>query len=293
MPERKPGDWDCPDCSHVNFAWRKECEYCPDAKRPRSALAAASRPGDWTCTECGNLNFKFRMACHGCRHPKPSSGKNGPPMWWCRTCRFDIYPSKDKCGKCETPRPQRFPDLKIANVMSIGASMFACTACQAIVHNDHGPTCPSCRRTFTCDQGATPGVSQWTDTPLTEADREKEHLEKEKQRQEKEALERQKRKRELEDAALDDERRRVQRIEAKAALDRRVLEAAAVTVDLDPTHDVESDPECKICMTFRIALTFYPCQHACVCRTCYAAMTNPKSCPICRGPVRGAINARF
>lgn len=35
----------------------------------------AEREGDWICPECKNLNFAFRLYCNRCKHPKENSDK--------------------------------------------------------------------------------------------------------------------------------------------------------------------------------------------------------------------------
>uniref|UniRef100_A0A453NQ87 RanBP2-type domain-containing protein n=1 Tax=Aegilops tauschii subsp. strangulata TaxID=200361 RepID=A0A453NQ87_AEGTS len=73
---RKPGDWDCRSCQHLNFSRRDLCQRCGE---PRSAADRGSgssfgtgfgagsdvRPGDWYCT-CGAHNFASRSSCFKC-----------------------------------------------------------------------------------------------------------------------------------------------------------------------------------------------------------------------------------
>lgn len=40
--------------------------------------------GDWNCSKCGNLNFSFRQKCNKCESPKPLSNPFG--------CAFYIFP---------------------------------------------------------------------------------------------------------------------------------------------------------------------------------------------------------
>jgi len=39
---------------------------------------------------------------------------------------------------------------------------------------------------------------------------------------------------------------------------------------------------CKVCLDKRIDIVLYPCSHACICSSCYAKLSVPKYCPICR-----------
>ncbi|PWZ24195.1 hypothetical protein Zm00014a_012220 [Zea mays] len=82
---RKPGDWDCRACQHLNFSRRDACQRCsePRGVGDRSGgggdlggrggssfgggFGAGSdvRPGDWYCS-CGAHNFASRSNCFRC-----------------------------------------------------------------------------------------------------------------------------------------------------------------------------------------------------------------------------------
>ncbi|XP_074573004.1 ranBP2-type zinc finger protein At1g67325-like [Curcuma longa] len=77
------GDWVCPKCENVNFAFRTTCNMkkC-GAPRPASVGNRTSGKdkvdapeGSWTCDKCNNLNYPFRNMCNrkGCGSEKPSS----------------------------------------------------------------------------------------------------------------------------------------------------------------------------------------------------------------------------
>ncbi|KAJ1439519.1 Zinc finger, RanBP2-type [Sesbania bispinosa] len=71
------GDWICPKCDNVNFAFRTTCnmKHC-GAPRPGPSQPNASIPeGSWTCGKCGNLNYPFRNVCNrkGCGSEKTAS----------------------------------------------------------------------------------------------------------------------------------------------------------------------------------------------------------------------------
>ncbi|EMS55954.1 Uncharacterized RNA-binding protein C17H9.04c [Triticum urartu] len=102
---RKPGDWDCRSCQHLNFSRRDLCQRCSE---PRSAADRGSvggalggdyanfggrvgggssfgtgfgagsdvRPGDWYCT-CGAHNFASRSSCFKCAAFKEEAAVNG------------------------------------------------------------------------------------------------------------------------------------------------------------------------------------------------------------------------
>jgi hypothetical protein len=73
--QRKPGDWNCKYCEHLNFSRRDFCQKC---RNPRPDLQFGDghgtggvltsldiRPGDWYCT-CGYHNFASRSSCFNC-----------------------------------------------------------------------------------------------------------------------------------------------------------------------------------------------------------------------------------
>ena len=92
---RKPGDWDCGACHHLNFSRRDSCQRCGDL-RPSDRIEVGSffaggridfgsfgggrdvRPGDWYCP-CGYHNFASRSNCFKCGNFKDefSAGFNG------------------------------------------------------------------------------------------------------------------------------------------------------------------------------------------------------------------------
>ncbi|XP_072959306.1 RNA-binding protein involved in heterochromatin assembly dri1 isoform X1 [Typha angustifolia] len=93
---RKPGDWNCRSCQHLNFSRRDSCQRCGD-QRPsggdRSEYASFGagrsggssfgfsggsdvRPGDWYCS-CGYHNFASRSSCFKCGAFKDDSASGG------------------------------------------------------------------------------------------------------------------------------------------------------------------------------------------------------------------------
>ena len=96
---RKPGDWDCRACQHLNFSRRDLCQRCGE---PRGAADRGSggggdyanfggrggssfgggfgagsdvRPGDWLCS-CGAHNFASRSNCFKCSAFKEEAAVN-------------------------------------------------------------------------------------------------------------------------------------------------------------------------------------------------------------------------
>ncbi|XP_015889469.1 ranBP2-type zinc finger protein At1g67325-like [Ziziphus jujuba] len=75
------GDWVCPKCENVNFAFRtvcnmKKCGAARPSPGPNPSNSGAPE-GSWTCDKCGNLNYPFRTVCNRkeCAAEKPGSSK--------------------------------------------------------------------------------------------------------------------------------------------------------------------------------------------------------------------------
>ncbi|XP_042419714.1 TATA-binding protein-associated factor 2N-like [Zingiber officinale] len=90
---RKPGDWTCRSCQHLNFSRRDSCQRCGDPRPSSERSDHASfgsgggragggssfgfagsdvRPGDWYCS-CGAHNFASRSSCFKCAAAKEDS----------------------------------------------------------------------------------------------------------------------------------------------------------------------------------------------------------------------------
>ena len=142
---------------------------------------------------------------------------------------------------------------------------------------NHGKVCDACGADLGVSIGATTPSVRWGDVPgdrkrAAEDAEEKQHLN-----------------------ILRAKKRRVSQLKRLADLAQKEKDLAIQKVDLDPSHDVEGEPECKICMVTRIALAVTPCMHACICRGCYQKLkeTNATTCPICRGEIKSVINMKF
>lgn len=131
--QAKPGDWWCPLCGDLVFAWRNSCNSCGyaglppalpviagllggaagTAKGDRGGLAqptnlAAGKPGDWLCPTCSNVCFSHRPSCNKCGTPKDTGAerigvKHGD--WTCPNCGDLVFASKSVCSLCQTPKP--------------------------------------------------------------------------------------------------------------------------------------------------------------------------------------------
>ena len=139
------GDWICPTCKALVFAFRNDCFRCHTV-RPEKAGAAVMvmprqpprtdvhpegdvRDGDWLCDSCGGHNFATKIACFTCRCPRPPGyalpaategeeaenreGKMGttvlPGDWTCPNCKENVFAKRNRCYKCSTSRPAPGP----------------------------------------------------------------------------------------------------------------------------------------------------------------------------------------
>jgi hypothetical protein len=92
---RKPGDWDCRACQHLNFSRRDLCQRCSE---PRGAADRGSTGGDYA-------NFGGRDAGFGGRGGSSFGGGFGagsdvrPGDWYC-SCGAHNFASRSSCFKC-------------------------------------------------------------------------------------------------------------------------------------------------------------------------------------------------
>ncbi|OEL21405.1 hypothetical protein BAE44_0017577 [Dichanthelium oligosanthes] len=136
--QRKPGDWNCKNCQHLNFGRRDYCQRCHD---PRPDLQFSDgystggvltsldiRPGDWYCS-CGYHNFASRSSCFKCgtivRDFPAGQGAAGAEGdfacgrdsaavragwkagdWICTRpgCNVHNFASRTECYRCNAPR---------------------------------------------------------------------------------------------------------------------------------------------------------------------------------------------
>ncbi|KAK1258980.1 hypothetical protein QJS04_geneDACA005622 [Acorus gramineus] len=133
---RKPGDWDCRQCQHMNFSRRDSCQKCGGERGDFAFLGGRAgggssfgfsgsdvRPGDWYCGgNCGVLNFASRSSCFKCGASKEDSavgigaggfggGGGGRAGWksgdWIcprLDCKEHNFASRMECFRCNAPR---------------------------------------------------------------------------------------------------------------------------------------------------------------------------------------------
>ncbi|KAG0486355.1 hypothetical protein HPP92_008450 [Vanilla planifolia] len=140
---RKPGDWTCRSCQHLNFSRRDSCQRCGE---PREFAGFGSgrggggssfgftgadvRPGDWYC-QCGAHNFASRSSCFKCGGFKEETSVGGGSLdgevprsrgfgFWRRRWRWPLrveirsgcnehnFASRMECFRCNAPRDSGF-----------------------------------------------------------------------------------------------------------------------------------------------------------------------------------------
>eukprot|EP00747_Dinoflagellata_sp_TGD_P186744 gnl/TRDRNA2_/TRDRNA2_43987_c1_seq1.p1 gnl/TRDRNA2_/TRDRNA2_43987_c1~~gnl/TRDRNA2_/TRDRNA2_43987_c1_seq1.p1 ORF type:complete len:284 (+),score=24.14 gnl/TRDRNA2_/TRDRNA2_43987_c1_seq1:115-966(+) len=103
----KPGDWLCPQCGHLVFAKRENCNMCGYGGKGTQVMTVG-KPGDWTCVKCAHTVFSYRTSCNRCGEPRPKDverkgTKKGD--WTCPNCGDLVFAYKNACGMCKTPKP--------------------------------------------------------------------------------------------------------------------------------------------------------------------------------------------
>lgn len=154
-------DWNCPECGHLNFGKRDECEKC----RCYRSKAFKNRPlikkGDWNC-ECGELNFASRNACRKCGKNKIGIFNNSliekKPGDWdcsCATVNFGSRTVCFKCGKDKLQTDAKVPEREtciicmereIDTVLTPCGHLGYCGLCAFNMTN-----CPVCRQLYNPD----------------------------------------------------------------------------------------------------------------------------------------------
>merc|ERR1712226_806811 len=113
----RPGDWICPTCGDLQFAFRKECNMC-GAEKPAGASGGGSRysapvnvkPGDWNCGKCGDLVYSKKDSCR-CGYTKTEHIAAGGKLLGmkegdsiCPSCGGVVFAFRDACNLCGTPK---------------------------------------------------------------------------------------------------------------------------------------------------------------------------------------------
>jgi len=133
MQSGRPGDWNCPNCGDMQYAFRTECRKCATAK-PAQGMQGnmlpfgggfcggfggqQSRAGDWNCPSCSDMQYAFRTECRKCGTAKPAGGNTTVPSgqqrrvggrrdgdWDCPACSDMQYAIRTECRKCGTAKP--------------------------------------------------------------------------------------------------------------------------------------------------------------------------------------------
>jgi len=102
---RRPGDWDCPNCGKMVFSSKSECFSC-GTKKP-AGMHDNRRPGDWDCPDCGKMVFASKSECFSCGAKKPLGLKDNrrPGDWDCPSCGKLVFGTRSECFSCGAPKP--------------------------------------------------------------------------------------------------------------------------------------------------------------------------------------------
>jgi len=143
----KPGDWNCPKCSDMQFARNHHCRRC-GTDRP-------VRKDEWACPNCGDKQHAERVACRLCKTPKERAfaGDSGAPAaqkirkgdWLCTSCNDVQFASRDSCRRCHASKP--VPEDATQEVAD-GACLICMSRARnaSLLHGDsvHVVTCMEC-----------------------------------------------------------------------------------------------------------------------------------------------------
>eukprot|EP01126_Amoeba_proteus_P051952 TRINITY_DN623_c0_g1_i6.p1 TRINITY_DN623_c0_g1~~TRINITY_DN623_c0_g1_i6.p1 ORF type:complete len:168 (+),score=12.25 TRINITY_DN623_c0_g1_i6:61-564(+) len=103
--ETRPGDWNCKQCEHHNFARREVCRNCGCSKDGEKG-----KKTDWVCPLCSFNNYGRNKACIKCGHihvPVTPPTLNQPlrPGDWVCTCGEMVFASRPACRRCGARKP--------------------------------------------------------------------------------------------------------------------------------------------------------------------------------------------
>ena len=143
-------DWNCPQCGELVFGSKPCCRKCGSTNPANSGAAASATPAPapsgapisaqqqgWWCAACQNM--AAGAACDGCGarapHASPSTApaataarpQQRTPDFDCPNCKYVIFGSKDKCGKCG----YRNPHLVAASLGTAAAAAASATTAAA------------------------------------------------------------------------------------------------------------------------------------------------------------------
>lgn len=114
LPQKRVGDWVCPQCSNHNYASREKCNG-PGCEQMKVDCLR------WVCPHCNNDNYPQRAVCNqpGCQQPRPENAElvndrseigkkrsrpGDPDNWRCEKCGNENFPTRTQCNRCQEPR---------------------------------------------------------------------------------------------------------------------------------------------------------------------------------------------
>lgn len=183
-----PGDWCCPNpnCGHLNFAKRVECQVCRTPKSfngPRSGYGqnmGAQYPPDWKCLQCDNINFARRQECKQCNAPRTANSpathvsQQYQPDWRCTSCGNINFARRTECKQCGKPRTADAQPAYAPNHAALKASqqIRGLAGPKTVIMGPGDWNCPSCgfmnfARRMECLQCKTDKPKSGTNSPGT------------------------------------------------------------------------------------------------------------------------------
>jgi hypothetical protein len=108
----RDGDWHCPTCKELIFAYKSFCIKCKVDKHG-VYQNQARKFGDWNCPRCNDKQFARNTLCRKCGCPKnniiqdknKSFVKSGD--WNCPRCNDLQFARNKVCRMCNTPNPHK------------------------------------------------------------------------------------------------------------------------------------------------------------------------------------------
>lgn len=71
----------------------------------------------------------------------------------------------------------------------------------------------------------------------------------------------------------------------------RLSDAEAVPQGSVRNDQSTDEDECVACLDERAGVCLIPCGHVCLCAACAAALSEPRTCPMCRTPIEQIVQA--
>ncbi|KAL3147279.1 hypothetical protein ABBQ32_002769 [Trebouxia sp. C0010 RCD-2024] len=153
----RPGDWPCPSCSNNCFASKSACPRCGTPKPADAGGGGGFGGGGGGGSYGGDGGGGFGGGGGGAPRPKEAR----PGDWPCPNCNNICFASRDKCNRCDTPKPPGAGGGGFGGGGRGGGRPQAAPQGPAGLFSPEDWTCPGCAnrnwaRRNTCNQCNTP-----------------------------------------------------------------------------------------------------------------------------------------